>query len=305
MTYLTHPLAKRLFLATAAVAVLLTLVANWPEVVTALSGLSTWSLALATASTVVYVGSTMLCWRATLQDLGSPLRLIPATRLFFVSQLGKYIPGGVWNVVAVSEMGRGYAVPRKTSLGAMLIFWLVSVTTGLLMGLLYVMGARLPVPGGPTWAVAVLVLGLVIMSPPVLRRCLRVGVRLLRQPALVREPTSRGLLHAVAWAVIGWLAAGLQVWLLAGPLAESAVTYAAAVGGYALAWTAGFLVVVAPAGAGVRELVLGTLFVASMSTGGIVSLVLLSRFLITLVDCTFAGAALVVGRPEPAIPKTR
>jgi len=78
-------------------------------------------------------------------------------------------------------------------------------------------------------------------------------------------------------------------------------TLALAVGGYALAWAVGFVVVVAPAGAGARELVLAAFLSRVLDSGSIVVAVLLSRVLFTCLDLGLAGlAAIAVRRHPPA-----
>lgn len=57
-----------------------------------------------------------------------------------------------------------------------------------------------------------------------------------------------------------------------------------------IGWVAGFLVVFVPAGTGVREGVLGLLFAGSLSSGGILAVVLVSRITMTFADLAFAGA---------------
>ncbi len=43
-----------------------------------------------------------------LNDLGSPLPPAGSLRVFFLGQLGKYVPGSVWPAVAQMELGRDY-----------------------------------------------------------------------------------------------------------------------------------------------------------------------------------------------------
>jgi uncharacterized membrane protein YbhN (UPF0104 family) len=78
---------------------------------------------------------------------------------------------------------------------------------------------------------------------------------------------------------------------------------ALAVGGYALAWVVGFLVVVVPAGAGARELVLVAVLAGTLPHAAVLLVVLVSRVLVTLVDLLFAGLGMLVvrrrGRLEP------
>ena len=98
---------------------------------------------------------------------------------------------------------------------------------------------------------------------------------------------------ASAWALLAWLLAGLHLWLIVTALgAEPTVATAAlAVGAYALAWTVGFLVIVAPAGVGVREAVLGLVLAGQLSDGSVVVAVLASRVLMTVADVALGLAA--------------
>src|ERR1700744_5457357 len=56
------------------------------------------------AGALVCVLAAMMCamqsWRALLASLGSPLPLRAAARVMFVGQLGKYVPGSIWPVLA-------------------------------------------------------------------------------------------------------------------------------------------------------------------------------------------------------------
>ena len=76
-----------------------------------------------------------MTWRALLADLGSPLPLRAAAKVFFVGQLGKYIPGSVWPVLAQMEMGRDLGVPRPRSAAAFFLTLPIQLATGLLVTL--------------------------------------------------------------------------------------------------------------------------------------------------------------------------
>ena len=75
------------------------------------------------------------------------------------------------------------------------------------------------------------------------------------------------------------------------------------IGGYGLAWAVGFIVIIAPAGAGAREVALAAVLAAVLDvSGAVVVVVLLSRVLFTLVDLGAAGLGLLGGKPRPAAP---
>lgn len=68
------------------------LAAQWGAVRPLLGQLSTRSLAAALAAVLAGVLATFLCWRAVLADLGGRLPVNAGARVFFVGQLGKYLP---------------------------------------------------------------------------------------------------------------------------------------------------------------------------------------------------------------------
>ena len=46
-------------------------------------------------------------WRSVLSALRVELPASVSARLFYVSQIGKYLPGAIWPIVAQTEVGRG------------------------------------------------------------------------------------------------------------------------------------------------------------------------------------------------------
>ncbi|WP_432506790.1 lysylphosphatidylglycerol synthase domain-containing protein [Kineococcus arenarius] len=257
------------------------------------------AVALALVLSVANVALSGASWRAVLADLGSPLPWRGAARVFFVGQLGRYVPGTVFQFVAQAELARDLGVPRRRTGSALAVALLVSMTTaGLLVtGVLpfALRGADLPGGAWAGWVRWVAPLLLVLLVPAVLNRLLGVLLRLARQEPLEHPVTARGLLAAAGWALASWLAVGLQVFVLVRSLGvdwPAGRLLALAVGGYALAWIVGFLVVLAPAGAGAREVVLAAVVALAASGGGPAVVVLGSRVLLTVADLLLAVAAL-------------
>ncbi|GAB2465294.1 lysylphosphatidylglycerol synthase transmembrane domain-containing protein [Xylanimonas ulmi] len=298
---LRSPAVRWAFLLGAVALAVVAVVASWPDLVAAARRMPGSHLAGAGAVGVVYVWCTFLSWRALLADLGSPLPLRPALAVFGISQIGKYVPGGVWNVVAAAEIGADHKVPRSRSLAGMALAVLLGVVTGAVVA-----AVCLPIAGAGglgrwswiAWAAPVLV---VLLVPTVLGRLVGAGLRFLRRPPMERPLSWTGLGSAVGWSLLSWALAGLHVWLLATGLGleASARTLTLMVGGYAIAWIAGFVVVFVPAGAGVREAVLLALLAGLLPHAEVLLVVLLTRVLLTVVDLLFAGAGALV-RPARA-----
>ncbi|ACZ31567.1 conserved hypothetical protein [Xylanimonas cellulosilytica DSM 15894] len=296
LAVLRTPAVRWAFLVGAVVLAVVAVAGSWGELVEAAQQMPGGHLAGAAVVGIAYVGATFLSWRAVLADLGSPLPLRPAVAVFGISQLGKYVPGGVWNVVAAAEIGADHKVPRARSLAAMALAVLLGVVSGVVVAAVCLPVAGADGLGSWSWLAWAAPLLLVLLVPPVLGRLVGLGYRLLRRPSLERPLTWSGLGAAVAWSVLGWVLAGVHVWLLATGLGLDATprTLALMVGGYAVAWVAGFVVVLVPAGAGVREAVLLTLLAGSLPHAAVLLVVLLARVLLTVVDLLFAAAGALV-----------
>ena len=295
-------LLRVVFAALFVVAVGVLVATQWGQVRPLLGRLSVPAVLAAAAAVLAGIFGTFLCWRALLADLGSPLPLAGAMRVFFLGQLGKYLPGSVWPVVAQMELGRDYKVPPRASGAAVVVFLLVLVGTGLVIAV-----PALPLLGGAAferywWTVLVLPPALVVASPPVLNRLISTALRLARRAPMPRPLSGGGIARAAGWAFASWVAYGGHVWLLAvqlgpGPGAPGGFgLLLAATGAFAAAWTLGFLMVVAPAGAGVREAVLILLLAGALATPQATVIAVVSRLLFTAGDVVWCLPALVAHR---------
>jgi uncharacterized membrane protein YbhN (UPF0104 family) len=263
---------------------------RWPEVVTAIGQLDAAHLALAALATVINAVMTGLAWRALLADLGAPLPFGLAARVFFVGQVGKYVPGSLWPMIVQAELAKRH-VARRSTVAATVVLLLLSGASALLVVL--VAFPLTPQGGGATvrWAALLVVPVAVLLHPGLLGRLLDRALRLVGRPPLEQWTSVRGTAVATAWALAAWVMAGLQIWLLAVPLGAPATwrTLALTTGGYALAWAIGLVVVVAPAGAGAREVALAAVLSTVLDSGAVVVVVLLSRVLFTGADLALAG----------------
>lgn len=295
---LRSPWVRWGFLVTALVLAVWYVLGNRAALARAAGDLSATDVVLVVVLGGLYVWCTLLAWRAVLADLGSPLSVRSAVAVFGISQLGKYVPGGVWNIVAAAEVGAGHRVPRSRSATSMLVAVAVSVASGAAVGavaLPFVSAGALGVWSWVVWAAPAIV---VVLAPPVLNRLIGLALRIARRGGLDHPMTWGGLARAAAWSVAGWLVAGVQLSVLCAGvgLPLTVRTFALVTGGWALAWTAGFLFVVAPAGAGVREVVLAAVLAGALPAPAAALAVLVSRVVLTVIDLLFAGAGLLLAR---------
>ncbi|WP_309134376.1 lysylphosphatidylglycerol synthase domain-containing protein [Cellulomonas sp.] len=279
-------------------------VRSWDDVAAGMGRLSTGSLLASFVFAVGGLGASAAAWRATLAALGSRLSLPAAARVYYLGQLGKYIPGSVWPIVAQAELSREYDVPRSRAALSALVQMLLSVVVGGVVAAAALAAADLvpAVPYGVLLGVAVA--GAVLLVPAVFSRLLALAARVLRRGA--PEPiASRPLAAAVGWVGVMWLMFGLHLWALARAHAvDDLRLVVGCVGVFALAWVAGFLVVLVPAGAGAREAALVLSIAPLVAHGDALSIALVSRVLMLVGDFALAGAGVAAEkrrRPAPAV----
>ncbi len=273
------------------------------EVAQALSRLSVAAALGSLLAGVAASLATMLAWRTLVADFGSPLPLPAAGRVFFLGQLGKYLPGSVWPVLAQMELGRDYGVRRSSSAAAATLMLVLAAVTGTGVAV-----AVLPLAGGGLlaeyrWVALAAVPLLALLVPAVQQWVARVGGQLIRRDLALPRTTARGMGRAGFWMLVAWVFFGLHLHLLvASTCGCGDASFLLSVGVFALAWVAGFLFIIAPAGAGVREGVLVLGLAAVLDPGAALLVALASRVLLTAADLTLAAGGVLAARRHPRAP---
>ena len=268
---------------------------QWTQVRAGLVRMGFLPIVGALVAVLIGLVATMQVWRILLAALGSPLPVHSAARVFFLGQLGKYVPGSIWPVVAQMELGTAHRVPRHRSASASVLTMLFCLLAGLLAALVTLPFA----PGASDWRWVFLFAPvlLVCLLPQVLNRILDRLLRLARRPPLDQPLPGRAVVVALAWALASWALFGLQIWLLAIRLgAPDGRAALLSVGGFAFAWCVGFVIVFAPAGAGFREALLIATLSPMLDLGRATAVTLVSRVLMTGGDLITAGTAAALAR---------
>jgi hypothetical protein len=109
-------------------------VRNWPEISAAFTDMGVLPMFAPLLPALGGLVAAMAAWRVLLSDLGAPLSMRDAGRVYFASQLGKYLPGPLWTFVAQVEFARDLKVPRAVSFGASMLGVVLSLTIGIVIG---------------------------------------------------------------------------------------------------------------------------------------------------------------------------
>lgn len=237
-----------------------------------------------------------VAWHLVLAGLGTRLPIGESFRVRFVAQLTNYLPGGVWPALAVAVQARQRGHPPGRFAAAFLGTQALTLLVGLLVGLLAL--PALVVANAAWWLLLpAAVVGLVpVAAPGVLRALLAGAQRLARRgdPA-VPLPDRRTLTVASGLAGAGWLLGGAHVAILAAAFGTGGWTASAVgVGGFAISVVAGTAALVLPRGLGAREVALGLVLTTLLAGPALVTVVALSRVVITAADAVGAAIGFTV-----------
>ncbi len=244
-------------------------------------------LVLAGAGAAAAMALIALGWRATLRLLGGSLDRPETLARYFVGELGKYVPGGVWAVMGRAEMATAGGVGRLQAYSSVA---LSLASMYLAAGLVVLAGVPLVASGSAVsylWVLVVLPLGVLGLHPAVGERGLALARRMTGRTIEVRVPTWSESARLVARYVPVWLVVGASTWAVARSL-DPAAPLAEVVVAAVLSWIVGFVLVPVPGGVGVREAV----FVAaatSLEPAVAAGVALAARVLFVVVDVGGAG----------------
>jgi uncharacterized membrane protein YbhN (UPF0104 family) len=278
--------------------ILRTLSQQWSEVRDVIGDLDARAIAGSFMASSVAVWCSYMSWRSLLRDLGHPVPNRSGLRIFFVGQLGKYLPGKFWPVLTQVRLGRAHDIDGRSSAASVLITMLMALGTALLIaaGVIPFLGSE--TLGGYWWTLLVLPPAAVALWPSVLNRLLDRTLRMLKRDPMPRPLTGRGVALSAAWCMAGWLAYGVHLWILlrdvdGGGGSELLVRSVAA---FSASWAIGFLLGITPAGLGPREVSLVVILTPVVGEPVALVAAVVSRLLITASDLAWAGVAVLHDR---------
>lgn len=217
-------------------------------------------------------------------------------RIYNVTELGKYIPGSIWQFIGRITVLRERGASSQSIRDALLAEHIGVAGMALGAGVLLVIISQ---PEwfyswwhddtfrvAKKWLIALPVLGALAIGGILVlgRHALRWLLRLL--------PTPRTL----PALIVVWLSFGASLWVLFVPFTASAPPFLYVVGVYCLAYVIGFVVPIAPAGLGVREAILTMALISLLPPDLVFFLVAVNRLLNFSVELLMAGVCLTAGR---------
>lgn len=235
-----------------------------------------------------YVGTGLL-WGHIVKGLGGPTLPAPTSvRLFMVANLGRYVPGKVWQIAGLVALSKGRGIPGSTATAAAVLGQGIGLASATLIGL----GSLWGVADGASWRWSLLVVLIALpagaLAPPVFRAVVYGWFRLTRAD----PPEELHPRRAATWFALGfanWVTYALAFWVLVLGLGFDASLLPTA-SAFAAAYVLGYLAIFAPAGLGVREGFLLALMAPQIGAGPAGAVAVTARLWTTIVEVVPAAA---------------
>jgi len=215
---------------------------------------------------------------------------LEAARVWFVSNLARFIPGMVWQLVGVAAMSHERDVSPVAATAAVLLQQVVLVFTGLAVAAAWAPAllARWTYgiqPGELLALTAGAMVLLVILLPRLMPLVGRLVSRALRRDITWPPMPTGGFAWYVAGLCVPWVTYGVAFWLFGhGLLGSQAPVFTLAVGGFVVSYVAGLIVVFAPSGLVVREAALVAALGPALGGGPALVLAVASRVWLLVVE---------------------
>ncbi|MBI4786376.1 MAG: flippase-like domain-containing protein [Chloroflexi bacterium] len=264
-------------------------------------------LVVSLALLVVARGFAVEAWRRILISLAEYFSFGFGARVWFLSNLTRYIPGNVWQVATMMVLVEQKGVSKTNALLSQVVYTALALAIAGLLGVMFLFvrpdalsgivpsesAAYAPFVFFATFVALVIVFAL----PPVNRLLVRITARLMRRAISAPTPTfARGLIPPF-FSLAMWVTNGLAFYLFVGsmtelPLAQLPAFIAMNAGAY---WI-GYASLITPSGLGFREGALAWMLASFFPAPLAVALSLITRLWSTAGE--LLGVVLVWSVPE-------
>ena len=262
------------------------IVPHWPEIRARHFAWEPGALVL--GSLIVLLTLTVLvgAWTASLRWCAARITALDAAKVWFTSNLARFLPGGVWQFASLAVMSSRYGMSPAAATATVLLEQIVLLITGLA-----VVAAFSPLVLHAAWwqgaLVGALVLGVVTLLAP--RPGGRLGAWLARHiPSLSlvwSQLRARQLVLFFVILTVPWLLYGTAFRLLAtGLLGQVHASWGFYIAAFTGSYLAGVIAVFAPAGLFVREAALISVLTPVLGGGDAVILAVASRIWLTALE---------------------
>jgi len=279
-------------------------VTRWESVESYNWQLGYWPLLLSIGFALAALFVFSSCWRAIITGFGPRVSYPMSFKISNLSQLGRYIPGKIWQMFGTVYLAKKEGVKPEQAAASFVLIQLFAIPSSFLVYVLAgqfeqgILIDQLALAGrGIAYVLAatlVAVCALVVFYPHPFIRVANLVLQKLGRPATTFVLDKRVALLIFLGYFFGWICYGLAYWLfLVAVLGNQGPNPIAAVGLFNGAYQVGYLMLFAPGGFGPRELVMGMLLTPFVGQIG-AALAIAARLWAILIETVAAVIALAI-----------
>jgi uncharacterized membrane protein YbhN (UPF0104 family) len=234
-------------------------------------------------------------WRWILGHTGSSVSYFGLFKVWFFANLGRYLPGKVWQFLGMVYMLEKRGVPPRNTFSTVVLAQTFSVMSGLLIAFFFLGGNLysqfLSKSPGLIVVIVMFFLAVIVMAcyPKLLQKIVNFGLGILKKEKITLDITGKDVIIYLLCYSVSWLLFGLAFLVFIKAMAQASFAmYPSLTGAFAFSVNIGFLALFVPGGIGVREgllvLLLSSLFPASFPVPVATLISLLARLWVTIAE---------------------
>ena len=245
-----------------------------------------------------------IIWRMIIRGFGHEIGCPIAFRIFYLSNLGRYIPGKIWQLFGILYLTSKEKIPPETAGASFVLTQMFAIPASFLIFILSaqlepgILVDRFALLGDKTAyllvAVMVLLSVFIVMKPNLILKWVNAVLKKLSRPEVTFRLDKLVAIKIFLGYCIAWILYGIAFWLFIGAVIKTdSLSIIAAIGVFNASYQIGYLVLFAPGGFGPRELVMGVMLTPFMGPIAM-AVAILSRIWAIVVESIAALVALVI-----------
>jgi hypothetical protein len=237
----------------------------WPDVREQIHDLNWGRFALASVMFAIFLlVFRAISWRRVLKGFGYKLPVWVAVRIWSTSEMARYLPGAIWQVLGRVYLIKPYGVNAVVSSTSQILELCMFLFANVLIAGSCLLWYLAKISEHRTRVALIVAICLmptlaIVLHPKIFYGLANRILSRIGKPPIVKRLRGWKLTRLLGYMILGLGWQSLAVFLIAQPALHLKIDWwwmvAAA---YCLAWTAGFLAFWAPGGFGVREFVFAT-----------------------------------------------
>jgi uncharacterized membrane protein YbhN (UPF0104 family) len=238
-------------------------------------------------------------WRCIVHRLGGAVTYKTSFWLISLSQVAKYIPGGIWFTLGRVYLAKDMKLKAEIIALSVVIETVLTFLVCILLFLLSIVFSEQHTPAHSLFVIPIFIIFLIILQPSILNKLINFALKIFKRPAIHLSMSYTQLL-TLSLYFLGFLIAQLiGFYFLINSIYPLAISKMfELITAYTVSWMAGFIVIFAPSGLGVREGVMTLLLSPILPTPLAIAISFIARVWMIVFEIVIFFVGLIVKKSD-------